>query len=42
MPDFLRGQYAVAEVTVEAALDPALLEHRDFVYAEYLPTPLDF
>jgi len=42
MPDFLRGQYAVADATVEAALDPALLEHRDFVYAEYLPTPLDF
>lgn len=42
MPDFLRTQYEVMDATVAAALHPALLEHRDFVYREFLPTPLDF
>ncbi len=42
MPDVLRRSYATTDATVVAALDPALLEHRDFVYAEHLTLPLDF
>jgi glutathione S-transferase len=42
MPDFLRAQYEVADPVVRAAVDPLLLEHRDFIYREFLPLPLDF
>jgi hypothetical protein len=42
MADFMRSQYEVTDPTVLAALDPALLEHRDRVYAEHLELPLDF
>lgn len=42
MPDFLRNQYDVTDPDVAAAVDPALLTHRDFIYREFLPTPLDF
>jgi hypothetical protein len=31
-----------APSTVRRAADPLLLEHRDFVYREYLRLPLDF
>jgi len=42
MPDFLRSQYDVADPAVASAIDPILLAHRDFIYREFLPTPLDF
>jgi glutathione S-transferase len=42
MPAFLRAQYEVADPVVRAAVDPLLLEHRDFIYREFLPLPLDF
>ncbi len=38
----MRAQYTVADPVVKAALDPELLAHRDFVYAEHLELPLDF
>ena len=38
----LRAGYTVDDPTVRAALDPILLEHRDYVYERYLPLPLDF
>ena len=38
----LRRMYSGIGPVVEAALSPLLLEHRDFVYREYLQLPLDF
>lgn len=42
MPDGLRALYTVSTGPIAEALDPALLEHRDFVYREHLSLPLDF
>lgn len=42
MPDSLRAQYASLEPEIEAALDPALLAHRDRIYRDHLELPLDF
>jgi glutathione S-transferase len=42
MPAFLRATYELRDPVVRAALDPALLEHRDFVYRTHLALPLDF
>ncbi len=41
MSDDFRAMYSTIGPVVEAALDPALIEHRDFIYAEYLTLPLD-
>lgn len=38
----LRKIYSDIGPVVEAALSPLLLEHRDFVYREFLQLPLDF
>ena len=40
MPDGLRQQYTVQDPVVAEALTPILLEHRDFVYSEFLELPL--
>ena len=42
MPDFLRASYGGRTPAVEAALDEALLAHRDKIYERHLPLPLDF
>jgi len=42
MPAQVRATYEAKHPAVEAALDPALLAHRDFVYQRHLPLPLDF
>jgi glutathione S-transferase len=42
MPDYLRGWYANAGPVLDAALDPALLAHRDRIYRNYLPLPMSF
>jgi hypothetical protein len=42
MPRWLRTTYTANEPRVVAALRPALLAHRDFIYREYLQLPLDF
>jgi len=42
MPEFLRAQYDVKDARVSAAVDPLLLEHRNFIYREFLQLPLDF
>lgn len=42
MPDYLRPLYTVSDPVVRAAVDPRLLEHRDFVYRELLELPMDF
>jgi hypothetical protein len=41
MPDFLRTSYTVTEGPIKEALDPALLEHRDRIYRDYLELPID-
>lgn len=38
----LRHGYTLADPDVLKAADPLLLEHRDFIYREYLELPLDF
>jgi glutathione S-transferase len=42
MPDFLRGQYHLADGEARAAAAPILLEHRDAIYRDFLELPLDF
>lgn len=41
MTDDFRAMYSTVGPVIEAAADPALFEHRDFIYAEYLTLPLD-
>ena len=41
MPDYLRQSYANIDETVRAALDPGLIEHRDFIYKTYLELPVE-
>ncbi len=38
----LRRAQTVTDPQILRALNPALLEHRDFIYHEYLELPLDF
>lgn len=40
MADALRPAFAALDPTTERALDPILLEHRDFIYKEFLELPL--
>ena len=40
MPDAMRAAFGTLDDATEKALDPILLEHRDFVYAEHLERPL--
>src|SRR5262245_6555583 len=42
MPAQTRAMYEMKHPVVDAALDPALLAHRDFVYERHLALPLDF
>jgi glutathione S-transferase len=42
MPRWLRTTYTANDPRVVAAIAPALLAHRDFIYREYLQLPLDF
>lgn len=42
MPRWLRTTYTANDPRVVAAVRPALLAHRDFIYREYLQLPLDF
>jgi glutathione S-transferase len=41
MPAGLRQTYEGAPAHIRAALDAALLEHRDFIYRSYLTLPID-
>jgi glutathione S-transferase len=40
MPDAMRAAFATRDDATERALDPILLEHRDFVYENHLELPL--
>ena len=42
IPRFLRGWYEDIGPVVAAALDPALLAHRDRIYRDHLPLPMSF
>ena len=42
MPEQTRMGYQVQEPEILAAVDPILLEHRDYIYNKYLQLPLDF
>jgi glutathione S-transferase len=41
MSEAMRGQYTTSAPVVLAALDPALLQHRDAIYREYLELPIE-
>jgi glutathione S-transferase len=41
MPEDRRAQFGALEPEVKAALDPALLEHRDRIYRQYLRLPVE-
>ncbi len=41
MPEHLRASYGAPHPEISAALDPALLAHRDSIYAEHLELPVD-
>ena len=40
MLDMIRDAFAVMDDATAAALDPVLIEHRDFIYNEFLELPL--
>jgi hypothetical protein len=40
MPEGMRAAFEARDSATENALDPILIEHRDFVYEEYLELPL--
>jgi glutathione S-transferase len=42
MPDFMRANYSHLTPELEAALDPSLIRHRDFIFREHIALPLDF
>jgi glutathione S-transferase len=42
MPAQTRAMYEAGHPAIDAALDPALLAHRGFVYEKHLALPLDF
>ena len=42
MPDFLRQLWAPVRAAVASAIDPILIAHRDFIFTQHLPLPLDF
>jgi glutathione S-transferase len=41
MSEAMRGQYTAADPILREALDPALLEHRDAIYRDYLEFPIE-
>jgi len=41
MPGFMRALYTLPAASMER-VDPVLLEHRDMMYRDYIPLPLDF
>ncbi len=42
MPDFMRANYTHLTPELAAALDPALIRHRDFIFRQHIGLPLDF
>lgn len=42
MPAAVRAGWSAPNSTINAALDPVLLKHRDFIYRRHIGLPLDF
>jgi glutathione S-transferase len=42
MPSWMRQAYGDIGEVITTALDPSLIAHRDFVFAEHIGLPLDF
>jgi hypothetical protein len=42
MPDAFRAGFTAREPEILAALDPALLAHRDRIFGEYFRSPMEF
>jgi glutathione S-transferase len=42
MPGFFRQIWAPVRTAVESAIDPILITHRDYIFAQHLTLPLDF
>jgi glutathione S-transferase len=42
MPDWMRENYTYLTSELSAALDPVLLEHRNFVWSKHIGLPMDF
>jgi len=42
MPDFMRDNYSHLTPELAAALDPALIRHRDRIFRQHIGLPLDF
>jgi hypothetical protein len=41
MPAPFRKMYTNTDPIIQAAAEPILFEHRDFIYREYLELPID-
>ena len=41
MVEGLRKAFEAADPEISAVVDPALVEHRDFIYDEYLVLPME-
>jgi hypothetical protein len=42
MPDFFRQIWVPVRAAVESAIDPIVIAHRDYIFAQHLTLPLDF
>src|SRR5262245_19901318 len=42
MPDFFRQIWVPVRAAVESEIDPILIAHRDYIFAQHLTLPLDF
>ncbi len=42
MPDWVRQTWASVRAAVESAIDPVLIAHREYIFAQHLTLPLDF
>ena len=42
MPEWMRPMYDLRNHPSNIAIDPLLLKHRNFIYDEFLPQPMDF
>jgi hypothetical protein len=40
MSDMMRASYGAPHPTIDAAIDPALVAHRDRIYEQYMEYPL--
>jgi hypothetical protein len=41
MPEMIREMFTTTEPRIVAATNPILIEHRDFIFKNYLELPID-